>query len=70
MNDAAGLCGRCAHRHVIVNARGSRFYRCRRAEHDPRLVRYPRLPVTSCPGFEETAIALADSDGDRRTPAR
>ena len=51
----AGLCSRCRHCHVIKNARGSRFYLCKRAETEPRYRRYPPLPVLSCPGFEESS---------------
>jgi hypothetical protein len=28
------------------------FYRCLRADTDPRFVRYPPLPVLECPGYE------------------
>jgi hypothetical protein len=48
----AGLCGDCAHCHRIVNARGSAFHLCRRAEDDPAYARYPQLPVQVCPGYE------------------
>jgi hypothetical protein len=47
----AGLCDRCTNVHIIENRRGSRFYRCRLADVDPAFVRYPPLPVLSCPGF-------------------
>jgi hypothetical protein len=47
-----GLCADCRHAAVQRNARGSSFWRCRRAEDDPRFLRYPRLPVRECPGFE------------------
>jgi len=46
-----GLCARCAHASCQRNARGSEFWRCRAAEDDPRLLRYPRLPVQRCPAF-------------------
>jgi hypothetical protein len=48
-----GLCARCRYAARQETARGSVFWRCRRAETDPRFVRYPRLPVLACPGFEE-----------------
>jgi hypothetical protein len=48
----AGLCARCVHARVQTTERGSRFWRCLRAETDERFVRYPRLPVVECPGFE------------------
>src|SRR3990172_2252368 len=50
---SAGLCARCAHAAVQGSARGSRFWRCRRADGDPAFRRYPPLPVLWCPGFEE-----------------
>ena len=49
---AVGLCAACRHARTQETARGSRFWRCLRAETDPRLVRYPRLPVRECPGYE------------------
>ena len=53
-NDArsVGLCVECRHARRQETARGSVFWRCGRAEDDPRFVRYPRLPVTVCPGYE------------------
>jgi hypothetical protein len=47
-----GLCGTCLHSRQIRSARGSIFWFCRRSETDPRFVRYPRLPVVACAGFE------------------
>jgi hypothetical protein len=47
-----GLCARCRHARVQTTARGSTFWRCLRAESDPRFARYPVLPVRVCPGFE------------------
>jgi hypothetical protein len=35
-----------------TNRRGSTFYRCLRADTDPRFTRYPPLPVRACPGYE------------------
>lgn len=48
-----GLCARCRHGAGQRNRRGSTFWRCRRADADPRFRRYPPLPVTRCDGFEE-----------------
>jgi hypothetical protein len=47
-----GLCAVCRHARRQETARGSVFWRCLRAEDDPRFTRYPRLPVVACPGFE------------------
>jgi hypothetical protein len=52
VDSAAGLCASCVYVHVIETRQGSRFYRCRRAETDPRYRRYPHLPVLACPGYE------------------
>ena len=50
---SVGLCARCRMASVQRTARGSRFWRCRRADTDPAFLRYPPLPVLRCPGFEE-----------------
>jgi len=49
-----GLCGACRHRKLNETGRGTVYLRCRRASWDRRLVRYPRLPVITCPGFERS----------------
>jgi hypothetical protein len=49
---AVGLCAQCRHSKTVTTARGSVFYRCARAETDPRFTRYPRLPVVGCAGFD------------------
>jgi hypothetical protein len=49
---AAGLCDRCVHQRIVRNTRGSEFSLCERSRTDPGFPRYPRLPVTSCRGFE------------------
>jgi hypothetical protein len=52
----AGLCDSCAHQQLVPNTRGSVFSLCRRSRDEPeRFPRYPRLPVTGCPGYEEEA---------------
>jgi hypothetical protein len=48
-----GLCAGCRFAALQRSARGSRFWRCRRADSDPGFARYPPLPVRSCAGFEE-----------------
>ena len=50
-----GLCAGCAHGHRVLSARGSEFWLCRRAAKDAAFVRYPRLPVLRCPGYEQEA---------------
>jgi hypothetical protein len=44
------------------NRRGSTFWRCRRADHDPRYLRYPPLPVARCDGFEEGVPSTTPSE--------
>jgi len=56
-----GLCVRCTHAAVQGSAKGSEFWRCRAADDDERLLRYPPLPVRACHAFE------AGEPEDRRT---
>ncbi|HEY6224247.1 MAG TPA: YciI family protein [Gemmatimonadales bacterium] len=51
-----GLCLMCRCKRVVTNARGSVFFRCARSDTDPRFVRYPPLPVRTCPGYEEAML--------------
>jgi amidase len=59
---SAGLCDSCDHQQVVRNTRGSVFSLCRRSRSEPeRFPRYPRLPVTTCDGYElRTTAAGAD----------
>jgi hypothetical protein len=50
-----GLCAQCRHASVNSTNRGTAYLRCTRASWDDRLVKYPRLPVTGCAGFEPAA---------------
>lgn len=61
---AVGLCSRCRHAVRQESARGSAFWRCRRAETDPGFRRYPPLPVRACRGFE--AAAGRPDGGDKK----
>lgn len=58
-----GLCATCAHAALIVNDRGSRFYRCERSRSDPRFRRYPPLPVIACIGYDEKACTESNPRG-------
>jgi hypothetical protein len=63
-----GLCATCRSARIVTNRRGSVFYRCLRADTDPRFVKYPPLPVLRCPGYERRGPGdgpHAESDGDR-----
>lgn len=65
MGDEIGLCLTCRWTRAVSNRRGSTFYRCARAETDPRFVRYPPLPVLSCRGYEERTERGAGSRSPR-----
>jgi hypothetical protein len=47
-----GLCLTCRHAKLNQTRRGTAYLRCGRSAWDDRLVRYPRLPVSECAGFE------------------
>jgi len=47
-----GLCAECVHAKINRTRRGTTYLRCLRAAWDPALVKYPRLPVLSCAGFD------------------
>jgi hypothetical protein len=64
---SVGLCARCSMGRVQRSARGSRFWRCGRADSDPTYRRYPPLPVLRCPGFEEGG-KLGRGQGDAGDP--
>src|SRR5690242_10094150 len=55
-HESVGLCLTCRWVRPSTNRRGSTFYRCGRAESDPRFTRHPPLPVRTCPGFEVTML--------------
>lgn len=61
-----GLCATCLHVRRAGNRRGSVFYRCARAEHDPRFLKYPRLPVMNCIGYEFDVESDAHQQSDDR----
>lgn len=61
-----GLCATCLHVRRAGNRRGSVFYRCARAEHDPRFNKYPRLPVVNCIGYEADVDDGVQLHGDDR----
>jgi hypothetical protein len=52
----AGLCNACRWQRVVVSGRGSAFTLCRRAGEDPRLMRYPPIPVRACPGYAPSLV--------------
>jgi len=58
-----GLCATCRHARVQSTARGRSFWRCARADGDPRFMRYPPLPVRHCQGHEARAPGSERSAG-------
>ncbi len=43
-----GLCRTCRYARIVRNRRGSEFWLCQAAADDPRMPRYPPLPVLQC----------------------
>jgi hypothetical protein len=54
-SERIGLCSDCQYMRQIESARGSTFYQCQLAGHNPEFPRYPRLPVIRCSGYEPKA---------------
>ena len=50
VRDPIGLCDSCRHARIVHSSRGSIFSLCQLAETDPRVPKYPRLPVLRCAG--------------------
>jgi hypothetical protein len=48
-----GLCGDCTHARRIRTDKGSAFLQCQLSFTDSRFVKYPRLPVLTCSGYEK-----------------
>jgi hypothetical protein len=52
------LCNSCLHQQIVRTTRGSVFSLCLRSRVEPeRFVRYPRLPVVDCLGWERSRDA-------------
>jgi len=49
-----GLCRNCRHARRIESDRGSTFLMCKLSFEDSRFVKYPRLPVLACSGYNST----------------
>ena len=54
----AGLCAACQHAKLNETRKGTAYLRCTRAAWDPRLPRYPRLPVSDCLGYDQRRESL------------
>jgi hypothetical protein len=57
-----GLCESCRYARVVRSARNSAFWQCGRAADDARFVKYPRLPVDRCDGFEPAAVTTSPAE--------
>jgi hypothetical protein len=64
--ESVGLCFTCRWMRTVTSRRGSTFYRCMRADSDPRFVRYPPLPVRACPGYERLEHSGSRRAGENR----
>ncbi len=51
----AGLCADCAHAKKLTTKIDATIYLCGLAAKEPRLPKFPRLPVIACPGYEKLA---------------
>jgi hypothetical protein len=49
----AGLCADCLNARGMTSQRGSTFILCQLSFVDSAFDKYPRLPVTSCRGYEQ-----------------
>lgn len=58
----AGLCDSCRHQRIVRNTRGSAFSMCERSKVDVRYPKYPRVPVTACPGHQPDRDDATASD--------
>lgn len=66
----AGWCATCSHAKLNETRRGTAYLRCLRAEWDERMIRYPRLPVQDCPGFDSADVSPRDVQWPSDSPQR
>lgn len=70
MNESyVGLCADCQCMRRIESTRGSTFYLCQRSATDPKLPKYPRLPVIQCSGYERKVKADSEARISTDPPA-
>jgi hypothetical protein len=48
-----GLCAHCIHARTIQNDRGSVFWLCEASKFNPKLSKYPRMPVSKCEEYQK-----------------
>ena len=66
LGDQPGLCLNYQHARVNETRRGTAYLRCTRSAWDARLIRYPRLPVRDCVGFDALNRTGDSEAGERR----
>jgi len=47
------LCKTCLHAKVVQTARGSVFWLCQAHKFNPKMPKYPRLPVLACAEYRQ-----------------
>jgi hypothetical protein len=47
-----GLCLGCVHHTLIVGKNGNEFHLCEKNKTDSSFLKYPRLPVLNCKGYQ------------------
>jgi hypothetical protein len=52
--DNLGLCADCKFAQRIASSKGSIFLLCGLSKTDPRFPKYPRLPVLTCSGYQQS----------------
>jgi hypothetical protein len=63
-----GQCATCVYAQIVTSSRGSSFVLCKRALTDPAFQKYPRLPVTQCPGYVTKQDATSRASRSPRGP--
>ena len=64
-NDSVGLCRSCYWVRVVISRQGSTFFRCSRADTDPRFPRYPALPMLRCIGYDQRSPGDETGRGEK-----
>ncbi|HNB53065.1 MAG TPA: hypothetical protein PK530_14040, partial [Anaerolineales bacterium] len=62
-----GLCASCTHARTVQNDRGSVFWLCEASKFNPRLLKYPRLPVFKCPAYQPENRVPHSARGEHET---
>ena len=57
-----GLCETCRFHTLVKNKRQSTFHMCEKSRTDLSFVKYPRLPVLNCKGYQSTKDTKGHED--------